>query len=58
MDALQAVEKDCQKNLNKYVDGLIEHVQTLKNDLNEGKKKKLISFKFFRNICKFPITLI
>lgn len=46
MEALQAVEKEekrlkskienCQKNLNKYVDGLIEHVQTLKNDLSEG----------------------
>ena len=46
MDALQAVEKEekrlrskidtCQKNLNKYLDGLIEQVQTLQNDISEG----------------------
>ena len=46
MDALQAVEKEekrlrnkietCQKNLNKYLDGLIEQAQTLRNDLSEG----------------------
>ena len=49
MEALQAVDKEekrlrtkienCQKNLNKYLDGLIEHVQTLRNDLAEGKRR-------------------
>lgn len=49
MDALQAVEKEekrlrnkietCQKNLNKYLEGLIEHAQTLRNDLVEGSYK-------------------
>ena len=49
MEALQAVEKEekrlrskidtCQKNLNKYLDGLIEQVQTLRNDISEGINK-------------------
>lgn len=48
MDAIQAVEKEdkrlktkyenCQKNLTKYLDDLIEHVQRLKDDLMEGKE--------------------
>lgn len=46
MEAIQAVEKEekrlkskfdnFQKNLNKYLDGLIEHVETLRNDLTDG----------------------